>query len=90
MPAYQCTALAVSDVNKNSVTIYPNPANENLTVAMDFKKIETAEIYSLEGRKVSESNINSSNHVINVSKLNKGVYLLKIKGTDVVQKFIKN
>ena len=90
MPTYQCTTLAVSDINKNAVAIYPNPANENLTVSMDFKKTETAEIYSLEGRKVSESNINSNNNVINVSKLNKGVYLLKIKGTDVVQKFIKN
>ncbi|SEQ59832.1 T9SS type A sorting domain-containing protein [Epilithonimonas lactis] len=90
MPAYECITLAVSDINKNSVAVYPNPANENLTVVMDFKKTETAEIYSLEGRKVSESNINSNNNMINVSKLNKGVYLLKIKGTDVVQKFIKN
>ncbi|SDE99327.1 T9SS type A sorting domain-containing protein [Epilithonimonas hungarica] len=90
LPAYQCTDLAVADVSKNLISIYPNPATESLTVSMNFKKAETVEIYSLDGRKVSESSINSNNNVINVSKLNKGVYLLKIKGTDTVQKFIKN
>ncbi|MPT31533.1 MAG: T9SS type A sorting domain-containing protein [Chryseobacterium sp.] len=90
LPAYQCTDLAVADVSKNLISIYPNPATESLAVSMNFKKAETVEIYSLDGRKVSESSINSNNNVINVSKLNKGVYLLKIKGTDTVQKFIKN
>lgn len=90
MPAYECITLAVADINKNQVSVYPNPATESLTVSMDFKKTETAEIYSLEGRKISESNINANNNVINVSKLSKGVYMLRIKGTDVVQKFIKN
>lgn len=90
LAAYQCTNLAVSDINKNQVSVYPNPATDNLTVSMDFKKTETAEIYTLEGRKISESNINANNNVFNVSKLSKGVYLLRIKGTDVVQKFIKN
>ncbi|UQB67229.1 T9SS type A sorting domain-containing protein [Epilithonimonas zeae] len=90
LPAYQCTSLAVSDFSKNSVSVYPNPVTEKLNVSMDFKKTEIAEIYSLEGRKISETTINSNNNVINVSNLNKGVYLLKIKGTDIVQKFIKN
>jgi hypothetical protein len=90
LPAYQCTILAVTDINKNTVSVYPNPVTENLTVSMDFKKAETAEIYTLEGRKISESNINTNNNVINVSKLSKGVYLLRIKGTDIVEKFIKN
>ena len=90
LPAYQCVNLAVADVSKNSMSIYPNPVNENLTVAMKFNKAEVAEIYSLEGRKISETNINANNNVINVSNLAKGVYLLKVKGTDIVQKFIKN
>jgi len=90
LPAYQCVNLAVADLSKTSMSVYPNPVTENLTVSMNFKKAETAEIYSLEGRKISETNINSNNNVINVSNLNKGVYLLKIKGTDIVQKFIKN
>ncbi|PZU88192.1 MAG: hypothetical protein DI529_05995 [Chryseobacterium sp.] len=90
LPAYQCVNLAVADISKNSVSIYPNPVSESLTVSMNFKKAETAEIYSLDGRKVSESSITSNNNVINVSNLSKGVYLLKIKGTDIVQKFIKN
>lgn len=90
MPAYECITLAVADINKNQVSVYPNPATESLTVSMDFKKTETAEIYSLEGRKISESNINANNNVINISKLSKGIYMLRIKGTDVVQKFIKN
>jgi len=90
LPTYQCVNLAVADVSKNSMSIYPNPVKENLTVAMKFNKAEVAEIYSLEGRKISETNINANNNVINVSNLAKGVYLLKVKGTDIVQKFIKN
>ncbi|WP_374443508.1 T9SS type A sorting domain-containing protein [Epilithonimonas sp.] len=89
LPTYQCTILAVSDVAKNSVSVYPNPVTDNLTVSMNFKKAETAEIYSLEGRKISEQSVSDNANVINVSGLSKGVYLLKIKGTDMVQKFIK-
>jgi hypothetical protein len=88
LPAYQCTILAVSDVSKNSVSVYPI-CNRETNGFNGIQKAETAEIYSLDGRKISEQSINDNNNVINVSGLNKGVYLLKIKGTDIVQKFIK-
>lgn len=90
LPSYQCVNMAVADISNPQMSIYPNPVTESLTVSMDFKKTETAEIYSLEGRKLSETNIGSNNNVINVSGLAKGVYLLKIKGTETAQKFIKN
>lgn len=88
LPAVTCTA-ATNDVNRSRLSVYPNPVVDNLTVSLDFKKQETAEIYSIDGKKVLESKIDSGNNTLNVSNLVKGIYILKIKGTDSTFKFIK-
>lgn len=69
--------------------VYPNPADNriqlNITEMYDF------EILSIDGKSLlnQENYINSS---INVSSLNPGIYLIKVKVNDVesIQRFIKN
>ncbi len=78
--------LAVSDVNKKSVSVYPNPTTDYLTLS---QKVNSAEVYDLSGKLVASPVIIDSK--IDVKSLQNGVYILKIN-TEVGStslKFIK-
>lgn len=68
--------LGINDSSKEQdFTVYPNPASEK--VFIKGKKITDIEMYSADGRKL---NVNrNTDESVNVSHLQKGVYLLKIK-----------
>lgn len=91
MGAYEFDSvpLGVGNFNvfKNEVTIYPNPTSSVLNIKMD-SNLKRATIYSILGKKVLETT--SKN--INTSKLNSGLYLIKIaseNGSVATKKFMK-
>ena len=82
--------LAVDDVKneKNNFQIYPNPTSDFINFK-NAESIEKVEIYDLSG-KLSISTANATK--INVSKLEKGTYTVKVKTKNGIEnsKFIKN
>lgn len=71
-----------------SKIIYPNPTRDFINI-QSHEEINSVEIYSLSGQKLMTSSANK----IDVSHLNKGVYIIKIElknGKIESQKFIKN
>lgn len=86
---FTSTNLATNESNlsKNNVKIYPNPAKDFINITSQ-KEINSVEILDQSGKRISES----KELKINVSKLPKGVYILKIKflnGSSSIQKLIK-
>ena len=79
--------LAVSDVSKNQIKIFPNPVKDQLTV-QSSEKILKLEVYSADG-KLLDSSLNTDK--IDFSKNPKGLYLLKIhtKSGVETQKVVK-
>lgn len=80
-------ALAVSDVNKSKVSIYPNPTTEYLNIN-SASKISAVQIFDISGKKVNAELVDNK---VNVQNLAKGSYVIKItdgSGT-TSQKFIK-
>ncbi len=78
----------VSDFNQKLFSIYPNPAENILTVATDFQ-VETIKIYSLFGQLVID---NANTNTIDVSRLTQGFYLAEIKlnnGQTISKKIVK-
>ena len=79
----------------NETTIYPNPAREQVTItgALD---IAFAVIYDMQGRELLKTvnSTNSSEFIINTSKLSKGVYFIKLVSSDLsdekIEKLIIN
>ncbi|MBU3011371.1 acetylxylan esterase [Polaribacter vadi] len=72
---------------QESFVIFPNPAKDTLTISYDFDDIE---IYNVLGKKVKNYKIN--NKILNISNLNKGIYIIKAKtnkGNTYSKKFIK-
>ena len=61
-----------------SAKVYPNPANNELTITTEGKNF-SAQIYDVLGRAVATSVTNNGKAVINTSSLANGMYILTIK-----------
>jgi len=78
---YQITVSDVLTINTTDgfVNIYPNPASDILHI--DFSettKNNKVIIYDLNGRIISEQNLNSQQNQINVSNLSAGTYFIEL------------
>ncbi len=75
----------------DKLLFYPNPSSNKLYIQSEEYKINKLEIYSLNGTKVLDKNINSNSSNIDVSKINIGNYLIILYFKNFTQKikFVK-
>ncbi len=71
------------------IQVYPNPANEQITVSVKAGRIGNVIIYNQLGVKIKEFNSNESSSTFTISGLAEGVYFMKIEGTRQMVRFIK-
>ena len=88
-----CGALGVeAEPGRSSLVLYPDPAQNELTVAWD-NKITKVVICDLSGRIVCSQSYDAEQVVVNVSSLPKGVYILQVPdattGLRVSRMFVK-
>jgi beta-glucanase (GH16 family) len=62
--------------NKNKYTVFPNPANDVLTI--QGKNVSSIKIFNIHGDIVLSNNV-SNNKKLDVSILNKGMYLVELE-----------
>ena len=74
-------SLAVSDINKAGVQVYPNPATDILNVSNVSAKT-SYKIYNVAGQLVSTGNIN--NGEVKVNQLAKGMYIISFEDNSKV------
>ncbi len=79
--------LSISDLNRKSMSIYPNPTQSELNISGDTE-IKSADIYNSIGKLVLTSP-ELSLRKIDVSSLSSGIYFLKINNAQTI-KFVKN
>jgi len=84
------TGVPTQQLSQN-VTIYPNPANNKLTVIANGTKQFIAKIYTLHGQLLLQETITPETSAIDISKLAEGLYILKLTGSTetTVAKFVK-
>ncbi|MGN0032674.1 MAG: C25 family cysteine peptidase [Candidatus Limimorpha sp.] len=75
-PGNSVIITAVTSVEKNGVTVFPNPADNNITVLCD--DVNVVEIYNLLGRKVGNYVIDNECNNIDISDFCQGVYIIRI------------
>ncbi|MBK1894796.1 T9SS-dependent choice-of-anchor J family protein [Chryseobacterium paridis] len=83
-------SLGVSEIDKKTASIYPNPVIDVLHI--DSKnKMADIKIYDLTGRLQKQENINSENARVDLSGLETGTYIVRIKegGSEKSYKIIK-
>lgn len=85
------SSLANSSFNlASSLKVYPNPANNVITVD-SFKTIESITIVNLLGQEVISKNTNSDSVTLDISSLQNGIYILKttVGGSTATSRIIK-
>ncbi len=73
---YEGTPASIKQDNIDGLAIYPNPANDIISIASNGIGIKAVTIFDLVGKKVIET---STNQTVNVSSLKAGVYLVNVK-----------
>ena len=72
--ANESTNLSIDALNKSSIKLYPNPAQNTFRFN---KQVDRFEIYNLSGQLIQGSDSIQINHPIDISKLSPGLYLVK-------------
>ena len=76
---FESPALGINDSNLESVSIYPNPTQNVITIVSSETIVTSATIYDIQGRKVSEVDFRNQTHYqIDLSSLESSVYFVSI------------
>ncbi len=86
-----CSTASIADNDAFEFAMYPNPANDFITFKTQ-EELSSIKVYNIIGKEVLSLN-KLSQKTVNVSKFEKGVYIMKIEaknGSLVSRKFVKN
>ncbi|MGB1308544.1 MAG: T9SS type A sorting domain-containing protein, partial [Oceanihabitans sp.] len=86
--ALQLFTLSTTEFDINKISMYPNPANNFVTIS-NADKIDEVIVFDVTGKEVIRTKI--VNNQVNISQLNSGMYLINLKGENihVIKKLIK-
>ncbi|WP_158848588.1 T9SS type A sorting domain-containing protein [Algibacter sp. L1A34] len=76
------STLSVEDNIVSTIKIYPNPVKDSFSIADSADAV--MEIYSMLGKLLMSQTIKSNQHVVDVSALTSGFYIVKIKKDNMV------
>ncbi len=80
VPSYSSFIYTTTGIEKEvfgNMTIYPNPANDVLTIK-DIPNHSTLSIYDIQGRFIKNIQLNSTIETFNVADLGAGTFIVKI------------
>jgi hypothetical protein len=82
---------ASSFAGYNSIKIYPNPTSDYITLLVEDNVLfSTIHIIDITGKIVKKEDFNSSEVILDVKDLPKGIYFITEKSTNLNIKFVKN
>ena len=83
----------VRETEKLQFSVYPNPADQHITVVFDQMPDSGCEavLFDMMGRRVAEFGLNENYNILNISNLNSGMYLLQVKSErqTAIKKIVK-
>jgi len=74
----------IKESNTGNIRIYPNPANDILTIETNTPGQHSVEISSLNGQQIYRTTMEGTTHQINLSTFQKGIYIITIRSEDIV------
>jgi len=70
---------SINENHNNNFKVYPNPANNTITIQSNTEGDHTYEFKKLLGKVIKVGKVNNNNSVVDITSLPKGVYLLSVK-----------
>lgn len=86
---FTCGNLNIDSYNKtNQLTLFPNPAKQNLNVKLDyFSPLQEITITDIQGKTINNQKLKGLTTTINTSNFEKGIYILNlVNGTQKINK----
>ncbi len=89
-----CSSVGINEFdNDNTISIYPNPANQFMTISLMTESADTKifHIINALGEVIVTEKATSSNTTLNIDNLKSGIYFVKMKSKNgsAIKKFIK-
>ena len=73
---------AIDDITlQDALNVYPNPANSVLNIRCDVSGVKTLSLFSVDVREILKRSMNHSSEQIDISAINRGLYLVTIQTT---------
>ncbi len=74
---------------ENSMSLYPNPAQDYIMVKNNFTENQTVVIYNVAGQTIMKQEINQNENSLDVTKLASGIYFVHLPESNATLKWIK-
>ena len=86
-----CSWMGIVESCLSEISIYPNPSDESLTIETNSHTAYFVEITSQSGQLLFSRNMEGTTHQLDLSSLQKGVYLITIRsgGFVTTRKIVK-
>lgn len=82
-PEITQSTLAVFDLQKdNNLSVYPNPANNELNFKIEDTEVSSVKVFGMDGKLILNQSFNSTSGTINVSSLTSGFYIYEITASN--------
>ena len=82
--------LGISDANNEDFALYPNPANNRITITSISNPLSQVEVFNILGQRVLYFNFEDSlSEDLNISNLKAGMYLVKINNLSTKRLIVK-
>ena len=87
----QTTDVGIVSYLENSITLFPNPANDVINVQSTMFKVQSIEVIDVYGKLINTVNVVDNPTRINVSGLANGMYFVRVTTEEgvVTKNFIK-
>lgn len=84
------SVLSTEDISTLNLNMYPNPVKNGLIYFSTTQNLDLI-IYNVLGKQIRKEKITPSNNSLNISNLNKGIYLVKLISSngEITKKLIK-
>lgn len=73
------TPTGITETTKNGIHVFPNPANDKITIRLDNAATTTIKIFDQTGRLLKNEMINAAENSIDIATLAAGVYQLRLQ-----------
>ncbi len=77
-PINEASTVGLKEVSTSILNLFPNPANDKVSIELENNKNSKLTIYNMNGQKVMSSSFNSAHIQLNVSDLEQGLYYISI------------
>tara|TARA_B110000046_G_scaffold185240_1_gene226152 strand:- start:4066 stop:5103 length:1038 start_codon:yes stop_codon:yes gene_type:complete len=77
-------SVGIEDLIANQVTVYPNPARDNVSFTFPNTWIDNARVtlFDTQGRQVSSFNVNANTHSMSFDQMSPGTYLIQFASSE--------